>query len=119
MKLISNYEILLFLKDVAEKEGVKISSTESAFFVYLVGLFKKRGVFDDSECMYRIQLSIRDLVDGSKLSINVVRSSLDKFVALGLLKRIPAQPDVLHLVNTGALAPFTYMDLSPFIAGKR
>lgn len=114
MVLLSDYELLLYVKRFTEKKGVKVSPTECAFFVSLVHYIHKYGVLDKEKGTYYIQLSCRELAHCLGHGSTLVFSALQKFDECGLIERVHMKKEFCPLGN-GAFSynkpSFTYLDL--------
>jgi len=111
MRLLSDYELLLFLNRYSKERKIKFSPSECAFFVALAKFIFSSGHCDEACGMYFVQMSCRDLALHLDYSTTFVFSALQKFDKYGLVERIRDARDSGDLIPCNK-ASFTYMDLS-------
>lgn len=111
MKLLSDYELLLFVNRYSKERKIRFSPAECAFFVSLAKFIHSSGSVDESRGKHYVQLSCRDLSLHLDYSTTFVFSTLQKFDGCGLVERVrvPGGSDSLGSYNKSS---FTYMDLS-------
>lgn len=115
MVLLSDYELLLYVRRFAGDNDVKVSPTECAFFVSLVHYIHENGSFDKDKGAFYIRLSCRELAFRMGYSVTLVFAALQKFDECGLIERVHSKKEFCPLGN-GSFSynkpSFTFVDLS-------
>lgn len=117
MKLLSDYELMLFVNRFAKERNIKFSPAECAFFVSLAKFTFAQGAFDEEKGAYFIQMSCRELSLHLECSTTFVFSTLQKLDECGLVERVHVRKEFCPL-GDGSFSfnkpSYTYMDLSLF-----
>lgn len=116
-KLISDYDLMLFMKQCSEENNVRFTPVECAFAVSFIRYMHEHGSYDRDMGLHYVQLSFRKMAALFDSSTNLISSALQKLEACGLISRSRLQKDCIP-DDKGSYKtnrPYvTYMDLTKY-----